>query len=141
MALKSLVCLLVFALLASRADDLEAAATPDPYDDVLAAQDNEYLPVATDHRLKVGAWAFGSATTCRLVTGFEQGFHFGPQRFVPRAYLLQILLTLVGGTQLQGLQEQVIRLGVPGCHGSCPIGSRLPSSISARNRGSLRAKK
>ena len=54
MALKSFVFLLVLALLSSRADDLRAAATPDPDDDVLAAQDNEYLPVATDHRLRIG---------------------------------------------------------------------------------------
>jgi|SRR5262245_50496300 len=54
MALKSFVFLLVLALLSSRADDLRAAATPDPDDDVLAAQDNEYLPAATDHRLRIG---------------------------------------------------------------------------------------
>jgi len=52
MAIKSLICLMILGLLSSRADDLQAAATPDPDDDILAAQDNQYLSVVPGARLK-----------------------------------------------------------------------------------------
>jgi hypothetical protein len=43
---KSFTVLLVLLVFSVRADDIAAAATPDPDDDVLAAQDNDYLPAA-----------------------------------------------------------------------------------------------
>jgi hypothetical protein len=52
MFLKHFTFLLILALLSARVDDLQAAATPDPYDDVLAAQDNTYVAVVYDARLR-----------------------------------------------------------------------------------------
>src|SRR5262249_55233221 len=72
---------------------------------------------------------------------FEQGVDLGPQRRVPCAGPVQVLLPLAGGAQLQGLQEQLVRSWGPRRHGWCPVGSRLPSPCNARNRGGLRAKK
>jgi len=43
---KCITASLVLLVLSVRADDIAAAATPDPDDDVLAAQDNDYLPAA-----------------------------------------------------------------------------------------------
>jgi len=42
MLAKSFNALLVFLVLSVQADDIAAAATPDPDDDVLAAQDNDF---------------------------------------------------------------------------------------------------
>src|SRR5215471_11480082 len=52
---KSFIALLVLLVLSVRADDIAAAATPDLDDDVLAAQDNDYLSVVRPERCKVGA--------------------------------------------------------------------------------------
>jgi hypothetical protein len=52
MVLKSVTHLLILLLLLSYLDDLQAASTPDPNDDILAAEDNEYLPVVRDARLR-----------------------------------------------------------------------------------------
>jgi hypothetical protein len=68
MVLKSLISLLVLLLLSSQALDLQAALTPDPDDDILATEDNEYLPVVTDHRLRA-APADELPVYCRLNAG------------------------------------------------------------------------
>jgi hypothetical protein len=47
---KSFTALLVLIILSSRADDIAAAATPDLDDDVLAAQDNDYLRAVRPQR-------------------------------------------------------------------------------------------
>jgi len=52
MVLKYLTYLLIGALLCTHVDDLQAACTPDVVDDVLAAQDNEYLLAVPDNELK-----------------------------------------------------------------------------------------
>jgi hypothetical protein len=52
---KSFTCFLVLLVLSTWADDLAAAATPDLDDDVLAAQDNDYLPAVRLERRKVAA--------------------------------------------------------------------------------------
>src|SRR5215813_2103544 len=52
---KSFIALLVLLLLSVRADDITAAATPDLDDDVLAAQDNDYLPGVRSERTKAAA--------------------------------------------------------------------------------------
>ena len=49
---KSFTVLLVLLVLSVQADDIAAATTPDPDDDVLAAQDNDYLPSARSGRPK-----------------------------------------------------------------------------------------
>jgi hypothetical protein len=43
MTVKIITHLLIVLLLSTQFDDIRAAATPDPVDDVLAAQDNDYL--------------------------------------------------------------------------------------------------
>src|SRR5262249_28590215 len=73
--------------------------------------------------------------------GREQGFHLGPEGDFAATGLVQVLLALGRGAQLQGLQEEIIRSGIPGRHDRSPIGSRPPLSLSARNRRALRAKK
>src|SRR5215471_18741018 len=52
---KSFTALLVLLVLSVKADDIAAAATPDLDDDVLAAQDNDYLPSVRAERRKVAA--------------------------------------------------------------------------------------
>ena len=52
MVLKCVTHLLILLLLLSYLDDIQAAGTPDPNDDILAAEDNEYLPVVRDARLR-----------------------------------------------------------------------------------------
>jgi hypothetical protein len=52
---KSFTALLVFLVLSARADDIAAAATPELEDDVLAAQDNDFLSAARPERYKVRA--------------------------------------------------------------------------------------
>jgi|SRR5262245_43278684 len=47
---KSFTALLVLLVLSAWADDIAAAATPDSDDDVLAAQDNDYLPAVRPER-------------------------------------------------------------------------------------------
>src|SRR5262249_5673133 len=47
--------LLVLLVLSVQADDIAAAATPDPNDDVLAAQDNDYLRAVPSQRPKAPA--------------------------------------------------------------------------------------
>src|SRR5262245_23637801 len=54
---KSFTSLLVLLVLSVQADDIAAAATPDLDDDVLAAQDNDYLPAVRPERLKAVAEA------------------------------------------------------------------------------------
>jgi hypothetical protein len=44
MILRSLGSFLILVVLLGRADDIVAADTPDPNDDILATQDNDYLP-------------------------------------------------------------------------------------------------
>ena len=46
----SFATFLVLLVLSTWADDIAAAATPDPDDDILAAQDNDYLPVVRPAR-------------------------------------------------------------------------------------------
>jgi hypothetical protein len=53
MILKILTHLVIILPLSSRWDDIQAAATPDPDDDVLAAQDNDYLPAIHNAKPKV----------------------------------------------------------------------------------------
>jgi hypothetical protein len=52
---KSFTCFLVLLVLSVQADDIAAAATPDLDDDVLAAQDNDFLPAARSKRPKGAA--------------------------------------------------------------------------------------
>ena len=52
---KSFTALLVLLVLSVQADDIAAAATPDLDDDVLAAQDDDYLPAVRAERRKVAA--------------------------------------------------------------------------------------
>src|SRR5262249_47671949 len=52
---KSFAALLVLLVLSVRADDIAAAATPELDDDVLAAQDNDYLSPVRPERRKVRA--------------------------------------------------------------------------------------
>jgi hypothetical protein len=52
---KSFTALLVLLVLSVRADDIAAAATPDLDDDILAAQDNDFLPGARSERPKAAA--------------------------------------------------------------------------------------
>jgi len=52
---KSFIALLVSLVLSVQADDIAAAATPDLDDDVLAAQDNDYLLGARSERSKAAA--------------------------------------------------------------------------------------
>jgi hypothetical protein len=52
---KSFTALLVLLILSARADDIAAAATPELDDDVLAAQDNDYLAAVRAERRKVAA--------------------------------------------------------------------------------------
>src|SRR5262249_23518126 len=73
--------------------------------------------------------------------GFEQGFHLAAQRRISGAGPVQVLLTRAGGAQLQGLQEQIVRSGVPGWHGLYPMRLQRSLSLRARNQDSLRAKK
>lgn len=53
MIAKTLAGILALAVLSTRADDIAAAATPDPDDDVLAAQDNDGLPAVGRQRPRV----------------------------------------------------------------------------------------
>jgi hypothetical protein len=52
---KSFTTLLVLLVLSVPADDIAAAATPDLDDDVLAAQDNDYLSAVRPERPKAAA--------------------------------------------------------------------------------------
>jgi len=52
---KSFIALLVLLVLSVQADDIAAAATPDIDDDVLAAQDNDYLSSVRPEPRKVRA--------------------------------------------------------------------------------------
>jgi len=52
---KSFACFLGLLVLSVPADDITAAATPDLDDDVLAAQDNDFLPAARSERPKAAA--------------------------------------------------------------------------------------
>ena len=52
---KSFIALLVLLLLSARADDIAAAATPDLDDDVLAAQDNDFLCAVRPQRPRAPA--------------------------------------------------------------------------------------
>jgi hypothetical protein len=47
---KSFTAILVLLVLTVQADDIAAAATPDHDDDVLAAQDNDYIPAVRPER-------------------------------------------------------------------------------------------
>jgi hypothetical protein len=51
MILKIITHLLIILPLSSQLDDILAASTPEPDDDILAAQDNDYLPAI--HRIKL----------------------------------------------------------------------------------------
>ena len=55
MLAKSFTALLIFLVLSVRADDIAAAATPELDDDVLAAQDNDYLSPVRPERRKPAA--------------------------------------------------------------------------------------
>ena len=52
MAQRIFTCLLILLLLSSCLDDIQAAASPDTDDDILAMQDNEYLPAVCQYQTR-----------------------------------------------------------------------------------------
>jgi hypothetical protein len=69
MTLKIITHLLIILPLSSQLDDILAASTPDPDDDILAAQDNDYLPAIHRTKSKVspdGELPFHRGLTARV---------------------------------------------------------------------------
>jgi hypothetical protein len=71
MVVKFITHLLIVLLLSSQLDDIRAAATPEPIDDVLAAQDNDYLSIVRITTPKVAP--NGDPWVCQVPTALASG--------------------------------------------------------------------